>query len=83
VGCVMAGRIGRWVMEIEEEGMVLGEDGKGGFVEEEKRIRGVECSFDMVRRRARVRCLQRLKKDGLENVGDGEGMGGYRVRRRF
>lgn len=53
---VLAGKIARWVMEIEEEGM------SEGFVPEWCRVRGAEVNFDLSERSARVRCLRRVSE---------------------
>ena len=55
---ILAGKIAKWVMEIEEEG--IGDD---GFVPEWSRVRGAEVGFDLRERSARIRCLRRRSEN--------------------
>ena len=60
---VLAGKIGQWIMEIEEEGM-----DENGFVPEWSRVRGAEVNFDLRERTAQVRCLRRKSQGSDEMV---------------
>ena len=60
---IMAGKIAKWVMKIEEEGM-----GDDGFVPEWSRVRGAEVGFNLKARSAKVRCLRRVSEERDEMV---------------
>ena len=61
---VMAGTICKWIMEVEEEGMMV--RGGCGYVPEWSRVKGAEVSFDLKERRAQVRCLRKISEEGEE-----------------
>jgi hypothetical protein len=58
---LLAGKISKWIMEIEEEGIQ-----DDGFVPEWSRIRGAEVNFDLKERSAQVRCLRRYEEGNDE-----------------
>ena len=60
-GLIMA-EVQEWIMWLEEEGLVLGEDGKG-VIKEEMRWRFTGVKLDCLRRRADVEA-ERLGRNG-------------------
>lgn len=61
----VAGKIGAWVMSIEEEGM-----NEDGYIPEDARAYGENTELDMLIRMGTVRCRQNVK--GMK--------GGFRIR---
>ncbi|KAG9235209.1 hypothetical protein BJ875DRAFT_279511 [Amylocarpus encephaloides] len=66
---ILSGRVGQWIMEVEEEGMgeYLGYgmgSMDGAVVETHKRVMVKEILFDMQKREATLRCGTRGARDG-------------------
>jgi len=55
----LAGKIGEWMMSIEDEGM-----DEIGYIPEHARAWGESIELDLQRRKAKVRCRQNVKEGG-------------------
>ncbi|XMA20463.1 hypothetical protein WAI453_013254 [Rhynchosporium graminicola] len=64
---ILSGRVGTWIMQIEEEGLTFFDGrgrGEGEEVEDERRVMVKEILFDMQRREAILRCGTRGAREG-------------------
>ena len=50
---LLAGKVGEWIMSIEEEGV-----DELGYIPENSRVWGENIELDLQRRRAKIRCRQ-------------------------